>query len=469
MRINDFIAAKITKNYSIKLYICCFLLISPSLYAINLSETIGIALENNFDFKIAKSKLESSEYTKKTVRADYLPSIALSSSASWSEKKTDRSNQSDEINRYDSNNLSVNLNQTILDFTLINKIRKSTNEQSIERLKFKKQKSAIIKKVAEAYIDYLKKISQKRTTELEKKSATTRLSNIRRNYELGNIAKSSLYETQSSYYSALNSLDSIESDVRLSLDKLYNLTQFRSIPTYDISPNIKIERISDTQKDEAIDYMLNNNNDINISLAMIDNSRIDTNIKKSAFLPTLKASISKTFDDTSNDVSNVQPYNGKSSSLVYNLNLSIPIFNGGKDYYQVKQSNENTSESLLDLDNAISNSRFEINKIINEINKNQRSIESLKLSIKSNHGSYSGQVKAYNSGSRTLTDVLSSEKKLFDSIRNYYNTYYDYLINIITLQEIQGDLDLEDIDFLSNKMMEFDPSSPFTIPKFDEG
>ena len=432
----------------------------------DLINTLTIAMQNNYELKSAESSLTSAEYEKYTSRSGYLPSINLSASTNWNINETEKSGESNDDNQYNNHDVTVRISQTLLDFSTVNDIKKSNHNYTIESLRYKKTQEKIIKEVSEAYIDYLKTMSIKRTTELEVKFAKKRLNGMERSFELGNIAKSILYETEASYYRALNDLTAINKDIDISLDSLFKLVRVQITPSYDISPDAIINPIDDDMQKKLTYTTLNDNLEINIARETLTKTRTEIKQKKSTFLPTLKANITQTFDDSNNETATVGNLNGKSSSLVYSLNLEVPIFNGGNSYYQTKKAYEDASKASHDLDNTINNVRFDLKRIIHDINANAISIGPLKNSIRSNQGAHQGQIKAFQAGTRTITDVLTSEKLLFNSIRDYYDTHYEYFLNLIRLQEVQGDLDLEDISFLSKKMIKLDPGEPLKIPTF---
>ncbi len=51
-------------------------------------------------------------------------------------------------------------------------------------------------------------------------------------------------------------------------------------------------------------------------------------------------------------------------------------------------------------------------------------------------------------GTRTIVDVLISQRNLYQSITNYYQARYDYLLNVMRLKQAAGTLQVQDLENL---------------------
>ncbi|GAL16316.1 outer membrane efflux protein [Vibrio astriarenae] len=89
-----------------------------------------------------------------------------------------------------------------------------------------------------------------------------------------------------------------------------------------------------------------------------------------------------------------------------------------------------------------------------DINDLSQSVESYERIIRANYASYRGIQRAQQLGTRTITDLLAAESKLFNAVRDYQNTRYDYVINLINLEKSTGMLSLDSVQKLTNLMVE---------------
>ena len=54
----------------------------------------------------------------------------------------------------------------------------------------------------------------------------------------------------------------------------------------------------------------------------------------------------------------------------------------------------------------------------------------------------------FDVGTRTIVDVLISQRNLYQSITNYYQARYDYLLNVMRLKQAAGTLQVQDLENL---------------------
>ena len=92
---------------------------------------------------------------------------------------------------------------------------------------------------------------------------------------------------------------------------------------------------------------------------------------------------------------------------------------------------------LTDSQNTVKN---DVETSILNINDFSQSVFTYETIIKANYSSYKGIKRAHSLGTRTITDLLSAESKLFNSIRDYESAKYDYVIESIKLDRLVGNL-----------------------------
>ncbi|UJF20372.1 TolC family protein (plasmid) [Vibrio sp. SS-MA-C1-2] len=81
--------------------------------------------------------------------------------------------------------------------------------------------------------------------------------------------------------------------------------------------------------------------------------------------------------------------------------------------------------------------------------------------------------RAYELGTRTVTDLLAADTKLFNSLRDYESARYDYVIELISLSQLRGGLTVSTIKKIMQLMIESNERDPqplvpkhlLTLPK----
>lgn len=444
---------KLLKNIWLsRKYISSLLILSWSTcgFPASLSEVVSLSLEQNLTLKSARLGAAASSKDTDINRAKFLPSLNLSANTSWNETNTKKTGP-DTDSDYNSHGYAVTLSQSIFNLADIQSQSTSKINVDIEQIKLKQVQQQIILDVASAYFEVLKNQAQVRATEAELNSSNARYTQIKRNIELGNVAGSEMYEVLAQKEQIANDLRTLKKDQRILVSKLINLVQSPVNVTYDLKKTTQFKAF-ETADVNSLDKMLPQAN-LDIIIARQQVSRNNSLLSESGsdFLPSLSASISYNNND-SNAPSQDPLDTGISNQTVYSLNLDIPITSGGSDYYRYEKTALELSQAKIDYQNQIKNTQQAFNVIINNINDNAESLTSLETIIRANHTSYQGIQKAYKLGTRTITDLLAAESKMFNSIRDYENARYSYVIETLNLENLLGNLDESKISNISRLM-----------------
>jgi outer membrane protein len=419
-------------------------------FSASLIEVVSISLQQNLALKSARIGAQASSKDGDINRAKFLPSLNLSANTSWNENATHKRG-ADKKSDYNSHGYDITLSQSIFNLADIHSQSTSNIDFDIEQIKLKQIQQQIILDVTSAYFKILKNRAQVRATEGELVSSTARYRQIKRNIELGNVAGSEIYEVLAQKEQIANDLRSLNKDQRILVNKLENLVQSPVNVTYDLIKTAEFNVLENTHVVKLDSKLIKENLAIIISKQQVTRNRSLLRESGSDFLPSLSGSISYNYND-SNTILNDPLDTGRSNQTVYSLNLDVPITSGGSDYYQYKKKALELSQTKIEYQDQVKNIQQEFNVLINNINDNAESLTSLETIILANRSSYQGIQKAYKLGTRTITDLLAAESKMFKSIRDYENSRYSYVIDTLELESLLGSLDESTIINISSLM-----------------
>ncbi|MGF1724640.1 TolC family protein [Photobacterium nomapromontoriensis] len=421
-------------------------------HAASLLDVVDNALQRNLSLNSADMRLAASTYELDINRSKFLPSLNLSANTRWNDSATHHYIGKDADNTYNSHGVNISLSQTLFDLGDIYSQHSTHIDIDLEKLRTEQARQSIIRDASTTYFEYLKNGAQIRATQAEYESASTRLTFINRNVELGNIAGTEKYEVLAQKEKTANTLRTLKKDQRVILTQLENITQHQLTPSYDLQTNIPFNEISQQQQRHLNEVLYTSGYDVLIAQQEVDKSRQALKETGAEFIPSLKGSIGYTYDNTNDASAKIHPEKGITEEVVYTLTLDVPIFNGGKDYFRYKQNKTNIERADIDLQDSKQQSQQHFDEFIYNINDYSVSLESLTIIIQANYSSYIGIQKAHKLGTRTITDLLSAESKLFSSIRDYERARYDYIITLIQLNELVGNLTLNTINKIAAKM-----------------
>lgn len=427
--------------------------------ASELSTVIQVALKNNYKIRNSEFEVASSEYDKKQKLAVFYPTIDFTANTKWNESQStphDTKIKGDKTGS-NTNGYGLSLKQNLIDFSLLHDYQSSHLDLELNELKHSKIINDIIVKVVEEYFSYLKFHSQYLATSAEFASSKSRFNHVKRNNELGNIAKTDVYEAYAQKQTNYRKLLDIKKNIEIALLKLKSTTQLAIKPSVDVQLDRTYPKITGSDKQKLRQQMVANNYDIVIS--RYDIKKIKKSLQKTQanFYPTLTTSVNYQFTDANGGAPGTD-----SDNMTYSLDLAIPITNGGSDFYAYQKNKQQVEQKNINYEDALDTSEVDFEELYYKINHNVDSIDALRSMIISNYVVFKGTTRAYKIGTKTLTDLLSAESDLYDSIRDFQANQYDYIINITKFKALLGPINLAEIEKLSSTMFpiknEFDIS-----------
>ncbi|MCL1124264.1 TolC family protein [Shewanella surugensis] len=433
--------------------ITVFTVFSIPIEASSLIDIVNIAIDNNLSLKSAKKDYEANRYDIDIHRSKFLPSLSLNADTTWNENKEFQTTDQHITNDYNSNSYSLSLSQNIFNLNDIYTIKSTQIDVDISHLQTVQTEQEVIKQAATKYFDFLKNRSQIKATESEFSSSKSRFKKMQRNIQLGNTAKNEIYEVIAQKENIRNKLFTLKKERQVILNDLNNILQINKTPTFDLNKLTTFPQIKEPKKIFLKNAMYELNTSILISKKQLNQSKQNIRETQAEFSPTLTGDVSYRKDNSNNPSSNSPPDFGINESIVYSLNFHLPLSTGGSDLYTYRKNKIGYEKTHLDLIKSGEDSLQSFNNYIANINDFSRSLDSYSLIIKANYASYNGIKKAHKLGTRTITDLLSAESKLFNSIRDYESARYNYIIEIINLNKTVGLLNTHSIKSIMNDMV----------------
>ncbi len=418
----------------------------------DLIDIVSYGVTHNIALKADKQILIESDFDINIERSNLLPTLAGSLNTSWN--SNNQSNISKDIYKsYNSHGYSLSLNQKILDFEMINKYKTKKLDYSLEELKYSNKVQELILTISTKYFEFLKIKSQIIATEFELKSSQMREKQIIRNIELGNIAANELYEVVTQKEAVSNKLRTLRKDQTTTLREVFNLIQTQKEPLYDIKEELLFSLIDNNLKTLILKDSLESNTELLIAKKNIAINHNKLKESKASFLPTISLSGNIGYNNSNDYDKSDLNQTGISNSNSISLNINIPITSGGSDYYRLEKSLISIQKNELLYKDTYFNTIMNIDNSIANLNDISKSIESYSNIIRNSYASYLGIQKAYQLGTRTITDLLAAENKQFNALRDYQNSRYDYFLELLNLEKLKGTLSLNFISKLSKSSM----------------
>jgi len=346
-----------------------------------------------------------------------------------------------------SDSWALQLQQTLFDWNRWVNLKSAEKTVSKSQIDFNISKQDLMLRVARSYFAVLGAQDVLEFEQGSKEAIARQLEQANTRFEVGLVAITDVQEAQAAYDQAVASEIDAKRIAALTKENLREITgqQINDLarPKTDLQAGPPIPQEQNVWVNEALSQNLN------LLSARMDAEIAQDNIssQKTGHYPTLNLSVgrnggSSDREDFIRDINS----SGSNNSTSVGVRLNVPIYSGGRTssltrqaVYQHRAAKERVERITRETERATRDAYL---NVLSNVSK----IKALKQAVKSAQTALEATEKGFEVGTRTTVDVLNSRRALLDSERNYAQSRYDYLNNILNLKRAAGTLNLNDIN-----------------------
>jgi outer membrane protein len=152
------------------------------------------------------------------------------------------------------------------------------------------------------------------------------------------------------------------------------------------------------------------------------------------------------------------------SQNVIGLQLTFPIYSGGSVSSQVRQAVYQHRAAKERLERVARQTEHDARDsylgVLSEISR----VKALRRAVESNAVSLRATESGYEAGTRTAVDVLQSRQLWVQATTDYSRSRYDYMLNVLKLQQAAGTLSQQSLEKLNGLLTDAPPPPPAAAP-----
>lgn len=317
----------------------------------------------------------------------------------------------------------------------------------------------LVVRVAEAYFGVLKAQEELRIARTEEKSLKTQLVEIKNRYKLGLARETDLFEVQASYDLARAARLKAEGEVDNVKETLRLMTRQQTVLVNPLPDDIPVEAPKPLEIEDWVDFAKRNNYQVVAAQFAVDAASEKKREKRAGHMPTADLY----FDYTNRDVGG--GFTPSSTTQTIGVNVNIPLFSGGITSSQEKQAGYQHEEAKSNLILARRNAIMETRQYHRRVMTDVSTVRANLRAVKSNNSAYKSIKNGYESGLRLLTDLLSSQSRVYSARKQLTTSRYDYILNTLRLKRAAGILSPKDLEVLNSWL---DNPTSNTVSSTDE-
>lgn len=428
-------------------FISSVLFLSPGVSGNDLSTVLQQAIGNDPQWASKVHAYKANKQLVKKTNAAIRPSIIVSAQAYEEETESDVFGEDD----YDKEVISATLVQPVFRLSNWYTYRKGKQLDKQVEADFKSEEQDFYMRVVEIYLEVLRAEENLRFRLAEKVAIEKQLEQTVERFNAGLAAETDMQEAKAAY--DISSVQHIiaEQDLDLALESLVTITgnEYRKIAP--LKAEIPVNPPSPDDIKSWNDMALANNYDLKAADHARWAAKKEHRSKRAAHLPTLD--LIGSYQDTDRYL---QTSLGEMETSSVSLKLELPIYKGGeigadrrqaKEQYLQSEDDYNYTKRLI-----IQNTSNFFRVVKTDVSR----VNAQKQSIMSAESALSATEAGYNSGTRTLADVLDAQQTLYGAKRDYGNARFDYIFNLLKLKQLAGSLKKEDVEEINTWLVQED-------------
>lgn len=352
-----------------------------------------------------------------------------------------------------------NLRQTLFRWDQIVGLRRADKlVAKAEALREAAQQDLIVR-VAQRYFDVLAAEDQLTSIHADRQAIARQLEQAKQRFEVGLIAITAVQESQAAYDQAVANEIAAKRQLATAREFLREITG--AYVSNLSAPGDEFPLATPNPANEAswVDLALDQN--LTLIASRLDErlARDEISFRRNGYYPSIELIASSGESDTDADRSvNQSPFfpadsDGRGDSIA--IQFTLPLFAGGTTSSRVREavylhraSREQLQRVTRETERQSRDAYLGVLSEISRVNALNQAVESSRTALEATQA-------GFEVGTRTIVDVLNSQFALYLAITNYYQSRYNYILNVLRLKQAAGTLqiqDLEDIDrYLSER------------------
>ena len=340
---------------------------------------------------------------------------------------------------------TIDLNQTIFNYQSWMQVQAAKSTVKQAEATFNSEAQSLIFRTASAYFDVLAARDNVRFTRAELRATQRRLEQALERYKVGLDAVTSVYEAQAEYDGINAFLIEAENTLGNRLEDLRILTgrEYKSVAP--LKGEVPLLRPMPEDVEQWVDTAAEQNYQVQALKFANDAARDNIKAERAGNFPVLTGNLNH-FDNRGANVGGAGFDNrGNSAGIIANF----PVIQGGLIASRTRQARYDYDFALAQYEQryreVVVGTRQTYNTVISGISK----VKADKQAIISALNSVDSIEAQYRVGTRTLLDVLDSQRNLFEQQRIFAADQYTYILSTLELKFLAGTLSVEDVQLVN--------------------
>ena len=408
----------------------------------DLMEVYRYAAENDPILRQSAASRLAQREAEPQAKANLLPSLDFIA-------RTDE-NMLDDQENFNTNRFEFRLSQTLYNRDRFYRLSRSKFVVKQADAAYYAAEQDLILRTADRYFTLLNTEVQVAFRIADKRAVARQLEQAQRRFEVGLVTITDVLEAQARFDQAVADEIIAANDREDAREALRELTkrEFRKISF--LSDRLPLMRAEPHDVEAWVQLALDRNPSLIAQRNGVKVAGEDIQIQRSGHYPTLDA-VATYFDDNS-DAPNATDIKGGTVGL----RLNLPIYAGGAVISRTRQAVQAREEQRERLEEQTRSVERRTRDAFRELDATISFVNAISRAVASNESSFEATEAGYQVGTRTIVDLLNSQRDLLRSQRDYEVARNAHVTSRLRLQGAAGIITVADLEDI-NRFLQVEP------------
>jgi len=454
------------------------LLLPAALRADTLLEIYELAVQNDPVIKAAEATFRAGQEIEVQGRSPLLPQVGAQAEygdtdyhqvtkRTFALGGTNFPSNTDYDSRNNSDNYYLTVSQNIFNLPAWFSFKQGKELSKQATAQFAADQQELITRTVEAYILVLRAIDNLKSSRAAEAAYQRQLEQTQQRFEVGLIAITDVHEARAAYdLSVVNRLTD-EGNLGVAYEALAVLTGQSHANLWLLSEEFPVIDPQPGTAEEWVKLAMDGNFNLKAANYAADAAMEASQASRAQHLPVITGNLTLTNaheDGTSkdNDTDTKFPTEADVEGTRATLQLSMPLYAGGAISSQRRQAYEYYI-AARETHTSIMRDTIQFTRSLHLfVTTDVQRVKARKQAIVSAQSALDATTAGYEVGTRNVVDVLNAQQVLFQAIRDYANSRYDYVGHLLRLRKQAGILSPEDVRALNRWLVA--PPAPTAKP-----
>ena len=422
-----------------RLCVLLLLLGCGAVHAADLATVYREAARTNPQLAAAAAALQAVRESRPQAMAGLLPNIAATGVIDQTRQKNlnDPKTVEDVTNKV----ASLDLVQPLIRYDRWIQLAQADSEIARAEAQYLAAQQELMVQVAERYFNVLDAQDNLEFAEAEKSAIGRQLDQATQRFEVGLIAITDVKAAQARYDLSVSQEIRALSQLVEAKDALREIAGEYYDELSLLTPDLELAQPNPASPDAWIEQARQQNLSVLAAQAAAESARQEIRRQRAGHYPTLDLNASTMYFDR--DFGGVVPQERNDSTI--GLQLSIPIYEGGAVNSRTREAQSRFQESQQLLQQQVRAAELETRNAFRGIRTDIAQVKALAESLRSTEIAVEAEEAGFEVGTRTIVDVLNSQREYYLARLNYARARYLYVVDQLRLKKAAGILSEDDL------------------------